>query len=247
LIRQILALVTIGIVITVVTTLLRSGVVDLNEYITALAVGLSLACLGIGYWGFKPQINRFIRTGGGVAKARETTVTTQTSPEPTTIRTESVDTEPVFESEIVSKKQAYERGKDNVYFRSKFRGYLTNGFFANLIFAPNNDEFENITENLSEDRHSVRSWCPETLDYWSDKGKVNGSVNTEWKYWNWKIPEFAPLGDCKVEMGVWNTLTDNKQPFLRHTDYIRIIDKDSSHYRHFNRVNTGENEFPYDR
>jgi hypothetical protein len=158
-------------------------------------------------------------------------------------------TQSIFNAEILDKKQAYERGKDSVYFRSKFRGYLTDGFFANLIFAPNKDKFENITENLSVDRDYVRSWCPETLDHLSDndKGKLNGSVDTEWKYWNWKIPEFAPLGDCKVEMSVWNTLTNNKQPFITHTDYIRIIDKDSSHYRRFDRVNTGEIEFPHER
>ena len=143
-----------------------------------------------------------------------------------------------FDAEIISKKQAYERGKDTVQFRSIFKGRLTNGFFANLICAPEDDEFENTTDNVSEDRKYVKLWCRETLDYWSDKdkGKLTGDVNIDWKYWNWNIPEFAPLGDYKVEMGVYDSVTNNKKPILTLTDTIRVIDKDDSHYRRHNRV-----------
>jgi hypothetical protein len=42
-------LITIGIFITIVIILLISGAVNLSDYVTALAVGLSLACFGIGY------------------------------------------------------------------------------------------------------------------------------------------------------------------------------------------------------
>jgi hypothetical protein len=52
---------------------------------------------------------------------------------------------------------------------------------------------------------------------------------------------------CKIEISVWNTLTNYKQPFITHTYYIRTIDKDSSHYRRLDRVNTGEIEFPHER
>ena len=107
-----------------------------------------------------------------------------------------------------------------------------------MICAPEDDEFENTTDNVSEDRKYVKSWCRETLNYWSDKdkGKLTGDVNIDWKYWNWNIPEFAPLGDYKVEMGVYNSVTNNKKPILTLTDTIRVIDKDDSHYRRHNRV-----------
>jgi UDP-N-acetylmuramyl pentapeptide phosphotransferase/UDP-N-acetylglucosamine-1-phosphate transferase len=49
LIRQILALITISIFLTIVIILLISGAVNLSDCMTALAVGLSLACFGIGY------------------------------------------------------------------------------------------------------------------------------------------------------------------------------------------------------
>jgi hypothetical protein len=51
------------------------------------------------------------------------------------------------------------------------------------------------------------------------------------------IPEFAPLGDCKIEMGVYNTFNNGKKTMLTLTDIIRVIDKDASHYRRYNRVN----------
>ena len=68
-----------------------------------------------------------------MTKPAETTVTTEPSLEPAITKTQSTDTEPLFESEIVSKKQAYGRGNDSIYFRSRFRGYLANGFFVNLL------------------------------------------------------------------------------------------------------------------
>ena len=68
-----------------------------------------------------------------MTKPRETTVTTEPLLEPAITKTQTTDREPLFENEIVSKKQAYGRGNDSIYFRFRFRGYLTNGFFANLL------------------------------------------------------------------------------------------------------------------
>jgi hypothetical protein len=68
-----------------------------------------------------------------------------------------------------------------VQFRSIFKGRLTNGFFANLIWAADDDKFENTTDNVIEDRKYVKSWCHEKLAYWSDKdkGKLVCDVKTD--------------------------------------------------------------------
>jgi hypothetical protein len=49
-----------------------------------------------------------------VTKPRETTVTTELLLEPAITKTQTTDREPLFESEIVSKKQAYGRGNDSI-------------------------------------------------------------------------------------------------------------------------------------
>ena len=50
-----------------------------------------------------------------MTKPRETTVTTEPLLKPAITKTQTTDREPLFESEIVSKKQAYERGNDIIY------------------------------------------------------------------------------------------------------------------------------------
>jgi hypothetical protein len=139
-----------------------------------------------------------------------------------------------FEAEIVDKKQAYVRGKDNVLFASKFRGTLTGGCFANRIIIPeipsevrhmDNYLFPRNTTNLSHDRRSVLSECTETIHHWSDKtkGQLNGDIDTTWISWNWQIPEFAPLGDYKVEMNVWDTSSGIKQALVTILIHLRLL------------------------
>ena len=50
-----------------------------------------------------------------MTKPRETTVTTEPLLKPAITKTQTTDREPLFESEIVSKKQAYERRNDSIY------------------------------------------------------------------------------------------------------------------------------------
>jgi hypothetical protein len=82
---------------------------------------------------------------------------------------------------------------------------------------------------------TVTSWDTQTLDHWSDKSKgtLDGNVNIQWHLWSWDIPEFAPLGDYRVEMSIWNTFSENKQPFRTVTDTFKVIDPDDSHYESF--------------
>ncbi|MDP9288124.1 MAG: toll/interleukin-1 receptor domain-containing protein [Thermoproteota archaeon] len=146
-----------------------------------------------------------------------------------------------FEAEIVDKKQAYVRGKDHVLFASRFRGTLTGGCFANRIIVPkipsevrhmDNYLFPRNTTNLNQDRRSVLSECTKTIHHWSDKtkGQLNGDIDTNWISWTWQIPEFAPLGDYKVEMNVWDTSSGIKQALVTITDSFKVIDPDDSHY-----------------
>ena len=72
---------------------------------------------------------------------------------------------------------------------------------------------------------------------WSEKGKLDGKIRTDWKVWSWEIPEFAPLGVYKVRMMVWNTFEDGKkEPFKTIEDTFEVIDPDSSHYQRFTNV-----------
>jgi hypothetical protein len=155
------------------------------------------------------------------------------------LRLPSWDIQSIFDAEIADKKLRYIRGKDSVHFRSKFDGRLTYGFFANQIFAPKRvmgntvyvDSFDDHTPDVSENRRYVTSRCKETLEHWSDNGKLDGRIKTDWKEWSWDIPEFAPLREYKVKMMVWNTLEDGKkEPFITIEDTFEVIDPDSSHY-----------------
>jgi hypothetical protein len=149
--------------------------------------------------------------------------------------------QPQFEAEIVDKKQAYVRGKDSIFFASKFKGTLVGGCFANRIIVPKMPSdarhmdgylFPRNTANLSQDRRSVLSICTETIHHWSDKtsGQLNGDIDTDWISWSWQIPEFAPLGGYEVEMSVWNTSSGMKQVLSTIFDSFKIIDPDDSHY-----------------
>jgi hypothetical protein len=164
--------------------------------------------------------------------------------------------EPSFEAQIIRKKQRYIRGKDVVSFRSRFKGHLTKGFFANQIFTPkvvdgttiHVNYFDATTPNLSIDKTNVISYCPDTIEYWEAEGKLDGYVDISWKEWNWEIPEFAPLGEYKVRMMVWNNFPDNKkEPFRTIEDTFEVIDPDNSHYHRFSRINLGERTYPHDQ
>jgi hypothetical protein len=158
-------------------------------------------------------------------------------------------TETSFEAQIIRRKQRYTRGKDVVSFRSRFTGRLTNGFFANQIFTPEvvdgtrvyRDYFEDTTPNISEDKRSVISYCPDTIPYWEAEGNLNSDVDTDWKEWRWEIPEYSPLGNYKIKMMVWNTFTGNvKEPYRTIEDTFEVIDPNDSHYRRFDSVNINE-------
>jgi hypothetical protein len=147
--------------------------------------------------------------------------------------------EPSFYAEIVDKKQVYVRGIDSIHFRSRFRGTLTNGFFANRINTPETIDgttlhinyFHSSIPDISEDKRAVISRCQETLEVWTDRGKLDGNINTDWMCWEWSIPEYAPLGLFKVQMMVWNTFRDQKkEPYRIVEDSVSIIDPDDSHY-----------------
>jgi hypothetical protein len=133
--------------------------------------------------------------------------------------------EPVFLAEIRAKKEAYDRG-DKIVFRSKYKGNVVkNAFFANYITAPNGTLFNYTTPNVEKDFQSVRTWPKKTLDEWSDKGKLNGYVNTDWVEWSWDIPTNAPIGQYKVLMAIWNTFkNDNKLPFITTGTKIFVTD-----------------------
>jgi hypothetical protein len=89
---------------------------------------------------------------------------------------------PVFDAEIVNRKQAYIRGTDSVSFRSRFRGNLTNGFLFYKIYAavpPGMDTsgylFRPETPNVDGSWRHVIYPHPDTADVWSDRvvGKLN--------------------------------------------------------------------------
>jgi hypothetical protein len=157
--------------------------------------------------------------------------------------------EPSFEAQIIKRKQRYIRGKGIVSFRSRFKGKLTNGFFANQIFTPevvngttvHVDYFDATTPNVAPDKRSAISPCTDTLEYWEAEGKLHGDVDTDWKEWSWEIPEYAPLGRYRVKMMVWNTFTGNvKEPYRTIEDTFEVIEPDDSHYRRFDSINIGD-------
>ena len=127
------------------------------------------------------------------------------------------------ETQIIRKKRRYTIGKDVVWFRSRFRGHLTNGFFGNQIVAPEvvdgtkayRSYFEDTSPYVSEDKRSVMSYCPDTIPHpEAAEGNLNCDMDTGWKEWNRENPEYSPLGKYEVRMMVWNTFTGNvKEPY----------------------------------
>ncbi len=125
----------------------------------------------------------------------------------------------IFKAEIVNKKQAYVRGKDSVEFRSGFKGNLRNGCFLNEIYMnklPGVHDmspylFSPYIEDVDITRQFIKSFCPQTVERWSDgiTGILNGNVNTDWIYWNWKIHRDIPLGKYLVNMTVLNNFSQS--------------------------------------
>jgi len=63
--RKPLSIVTAVLLVLPVTYLIREGYLDLTQFFTQLAVGLLLMAVGILYWGFRPEIQRWF---GGTPK-----------------------------------------------------------------------------------------------------------------------------------------------------------------------------------
>jgi predicted aspartyl protease len=89
-IQKIIALILIAIIMAFVIISLKSGAVNLGDYATNLAVGLTIVAFSIGYWAYKSDINGFIKRK--MIEARETK-----SKSPSNIKT---DIEPFFDAEI---------------------------------------------------------------------------------------------------------------------------------------------------
>jgi hypothetical protein len=151
-----------------------------------------------------------------------------------------------FEAHIHNRKQAYVRGMDSLYFRSRFRGSLTNGFLFYKIYAavpPGVDTsgylFRPETPNVDGSWRHVIFPHPDTADVWSDRvvGKLNGDVDTGWLSSEWKIPKNVHLGIYIIEMSVANNFVDYKQSYKTVKDTIHIIDPDNSNHPRFDRVN----------
>jgi hypothetical protein len=105
--------------------------------------------------------------------------------------------EPYFFAEIVDKKAEYKKG-ENLLFKTRYRGKLTNGFFSNQIFPPDGQRF-------SDGSNRVSYWAPDTLESGDPNvgGKLNGYVNHISK-WHCSIPLDAPLGQYRIYMRVCN-------------------------------------------
>jgi hypothetical protein len=153
----------------------------------------------------------------------------------------------VFNAEIVNKKQAYLRGVDSVSFRSRFIGNLTNGYFMTKISAQSPTGVHDVsaylfyyhTPDIGSNRRYIVLYHPKTANIWHETigkkvvGKLNGEVDTEWLYLDWKIPDDVRLGRYVIEM----TVVNNPDGYMPIKDTFNVIDPDDSHYRRFNRIN----------
>ena len=150
---------------------------------------------------------------------------------------------PIFESKIKNKKIKYDRKSEKVTFTVKYRGGLKQGFIVAEIIPPS--KFDMDTPNLDSKGGSVSSFCIETVKdvaesntiYNIDKniGKLHGhNIEIDELNWEWVIPEFAPLRNYKVIIGMYDLSQDkDSKLILKHQseDSFDVVDSDSSHYR----------------
>jgi hypothetical protein len=145
----------------------------------------------------------------------------------------------IFEAEIVDKKQAYIRGQESVSFRSRFKGNVTNGCFLNKIRMIKQPEAQDISgylfspyiKDVDITRQFVSSFCPQTVEQWSDSrtGILDGDVDTGWMKWDWKIPEKVRLGKYSVLMTIQDNFSRYSQSKNKNrVDTFEIIDPDDS-------------------
>lgn len=73
--REALSVFVATILLIFVAYLAYSGSITLTEYVTALAVGLTITALGVLYWGFKPRIEGFSKNQKHVQESRAETAT----------------------------------------------------------------------------------------------------------------------------------------------------------------------------
>ncbi|MDN5868943.1 MAG: hypothetical protein L0H55_16280 [Candidatus Nitrosocosmicus sp.] len=135
---------------------------------------------------------------------------------------------PEFTAEIIDKKEKYRRGQDIIKFRSRYKGKIDNGYFANEIRIKDTSidalgyRFEDTTPNVNKDRTAITSFCPETIDNTSNYyGNLNGNINTDWKSWDWMIPQNTPLGKYIIKMMVLN-VGELDNPIEKLEDEIEI-------------------------
>ncbi|MGC1135407.1 MAG: hypothetical protein WA941_21445 [Nitrososphaeraceae archaeon] len=157
-----------------------------------------------------------------------------------------IDQKPEFEAEIIDKRPAYVRGRDNVFFRSR----LTNGYFEYKISAKipagvhtyTAYRFRPGTPHVEPSYRYVVLNHPKTMTAWSNgiRGKLNGDVDTGWLSMSWKIPGDVRLGTYVIELMVvdnYDRYTPSYQTIAR---TFNIIDPDSSHHNRFEGVSVGD-------
>jgi hypothetical protein len=153
---------------------------------------------------------------------------------------------PIFKGEIDSRQEKYDRGKEHVIFKAQYNGKIKNGYFAAEIIQSQHSEFPNDTFHLDNTSGNVTSFCEPTINDnmendWnihnipSELGKINGqNIKTKWFYWTWKIPEYAPIGDYRVIIGVWSDSQDDNDKSIPIQFYQRsfyVMDHNNSHYQ----------------
>jgi hypothetical protein len=115
--------------------------------------------------------------------------------------------EPYFHAEIKNKKEKY-HAREQVLFKTHFRGKLTNGFFHNEIV---NSELKKFPSGrFGRLKNHDNSWATDTLSYWAKwifidrffKGKLNGYVNYL-SEWSWAIFEKMPKGEYRIYMRIF--------------------------------------------
>jgi hypothetical protein len=150
---------------------------------------------------------------------------------------------PTFEAKIKNKKIKYDRKSEKVTFTVKYRGGLKQGFTVAEIIPPS--KFDIDTPNLDSKSGSVSSFCNETVKdfaesntiYNIDKkiGKLHGhNIEIDELNWEWTIPEFAPLGNYKVIIGIYDRSHDRDSKLVsehQSEESFYVVDSDSSHYR----------------